>query len=196
MWLEIKSPALYSPPAFCNFKEDKIYSYKLSEYAQNGIYTLIKQNYLLQPPLETEWIHNNRIRLTTLGKKSSITADGTTIITDKLFKNDYQRLLPTITSLKDEEIQYLKFLINYYNTEIEIIFNTFLKETPAVEYVNNRLGKKGREIKLQRVDRTLFLSFYEDQVLEKVIPIEKIDRNIISVYGLPSEPYAVNGYAI
>lgn len=193
-WLEIKGPDDYNSPNFIKFEEGIITCYKLGSDPDDNL-TIIKQDYREKNPIKIENVTNNRIRFTVTGRQTSFYNDRESETKDIIIKKDYQRLVPTDSHINDREAATISYNLNWNKKHLEIVFNTIL-DKPIIQEINKRLGNEGRKILLERLNETLFLSFYENGYRDKVLPISKITNDSITVYGFPEEPFEVTGYLI
>ncbi|SHG30506.1 Lipocalin-like domain-containing protein [Salegentibacter echinorum] len=93
---------------------------------------------------------------------------------------DFVRLKPTKTSLTKAEIENLNFTISYKNHPLTVNFDRVEEGS-------------GKTTKLEKIDATYFLSFYQNDQRLGAIPIEQVTTEEISVYGFPEKPYVVTG---
>lgn len=100
----------------------------------------------------------------------------------------YVRLLPTETELTESEIEKLEFDISWNNEKVKIIFNQELERPEILEVMQI---KELRNLKLERIDSTLFLSFYRLGERELVLPIKKVTADSLEVYGFHKAPFYV-----
>lgn len=118
-------------------------------------------------PLEGgfEFVNAHRLRLKPDRAKSPI---------------DFVRLKPTKTDLTKAEIESLSFKISYKNNPLTVNFD-------QVD------GNSGRITKLEKIDATYFISFYQNKKRLGAVPIKQVNKKEISVYGFPEKPYVVTG---
>jgi len=188
-WLFIKTPDHYGNPEIIQFDEDVIDYFNVKK--SDGI-SLIKNENRNEKLSETEYefINQNRIRFFRKGKIYRVYIEEDPITEDCIFENDYEKLSATETELTEVEIQNLKFEFNWCGEKINASFNEVL-DSPVMQEINKRLNKQGSKILLEKLNETLFLSFYTDIHIEKLIPIKYIDRQKMILYGFPKEPYEI-----
>jgi len=100
----------------------------------------------------------------------------------------YVRLLPTETKLSDKEIEKLKFEFIWNKEKVKVIFNEELSTSGMTEIFKT---KEVEMMRLERIDSTLFISFYNMGKRAKVLPIKKITPKFIEVYGFYKAPFSV-----
>ncbi|KOS06039.1 hypothetical protein AM493_08300 [Flavobacterium akiainvivens] len=194
IWLEVKEPSDYGSPTFITFEEGIIACHKLDE--EDGyVKRLIRQDYVKQQPISLDFVADDRLRITEVGKHVTFLKDSYTT-KDVTVRKDYLKLLPTKTDLTDSDIGSLKYTIVWNGHKINVVFNIILEEKPYIQEVNNRLGHKGREIKLFRLNETLLLCFFDNDYLDNIFPIVEIDEEAISICGFPAEPFSASGIVI
>lgn len=195
-WLFIKTPSHYGDPEIITFNDDIINHFHIEK--SDGI-TLIKiatknRNEKLTE-VEHKFINPNRIRFFRNGKIHKVLSDTKYITEDCIVENDYEKLSPTETKLTENEIQNLKFELNWNDEKMNIRFNEDL-DSPIIQEINRRLNKKGSRIVLEKLNETLFLSFYTDIYSDNLIPIKYVDKEKMILYGFPKEPFEVHCKAI
>jgi hypothetical protein len=184
IWLEIKGPADYDRPRFITFQSDHITFYSLTDTV--GTPELVKEPYTAEAPVKVEIIDNNRLCFFKRAIHTSFYNDRASESKDIIIQQDYQRLLPTETWLTDAEIETLSFSMK----NIKVTFNTVM-DIPFIQEMNKRLGKEGSKYVLERLEDTLFLSYYSNGQRDNLLPIRAVDNNSITVYGFPKEPYEI-----
>jgi hypothetical protein len=189
-WLFIKTPDHYGNPQIIQLDEDIIDYFDVEKSDE---ICLVKNENRNEKLSETEhkFINQNRIRFFRKGKIHKVLADEKSITEDCIFENDYEKLNATETELTETEIQNLKFELNWRGEKIDASFNEIL-DSPVIQEINKRLNKQGSKILLEKLNETLFLSFYTDIYFEKLIPIKYVDRQKMILYGFPKEPYEIN----
>jgi len=189
-WLFIKTPDHYGNPQIIQLDEDIIDYFDVEKSDE---ICLVKNENRNEKLSETEhkFINQNRIRFFRKGKIHRVLDDEKSITEDCIFENDYEKLNATETELTETEIQNLKFELNWRGEKIDASFNEIL-DSPAIQELNKRMNKQGSKILLEKLNETLFLSFYTDIYFEKLIPIKYVDRQKMILYGFPKEPYEIN----
>ena len=189
-WLFIKTPDHYGNPQIIQLDEDIIDYFDVEKSDE---ICLVKNENRNEKLSETEhkFINQNRIRFFRKGKIHKVLDDEKSITEDFIFENDYEKLNATETELTETEIQNLKFELNWRGEKIDASFNEIL-DSPVIQEINKRLNKQGSKILLEKLNETLFLSFYTDIYFEKLIPIKYVDRQKMILYGFPKEPYEIN----
>ena len=191
-WLFIKTPDHYGKPEIIQF-DDNVIDYFTVE-KNDGISSMKIVNENRNEKLsETEYkfINENRIRFFRNGKIYKVLSDEETITEDCIVEDDYEKLNATESELTESEIQNLKFEINWNGEKMNVRFNEVL-DPPYIQEINKRLNKQGSRIILEKLNETLFLSFYTDIYLDILIPIKYVDRQNIILYGFHNEPYEIS----
>lgn len=189
-WLFIKTPDHYGKSEIIQIDEDVI-DYFVVEKTDE--ICLIKNGNRSEKlsEIEHKFINQNRIRFFRNGKIYKVLSDEKSITEDCIFENDYEKLKATETELTESEIQNLKFVFNWNGEKKNLRFNEVL-DSPVVQEINKRLNKEGSRIVLEKLNETLFVSLYIDNCLDKLIPIQYVDRQKMILYGFPKEPYEIN----
>ena len=191
-WLFIKTPDHYGNPEIIEFNDNIINHFRVEKNDENNLSKIETENRnekLVE--VEHKFINPNRIRFFRNGKIHKILSEKEAITEDCIFENDYEKLKATETELTENEIQNLKFEFNWNGEKMNISFNEDL-DSPVIKELNKQFNKKGSRILLEKLNETLFLSFYKDIYFEKLIPIKYVDMEKIVLYGFPIEPYEVN----
>jgi len=190
-WLFIKTPDHYVKNNVIEFSENEIKHFDIEN--TQGISLSKKMNENWNEKLsEAEYlfINPNRIRIIRNGKKHSVLSEHESVTVDWKFEDDYEKLNATETELTESEIQSLKFEFNWNGEKRNIKFNEIL-DSPIIQEINERLKREGSKIVLEKLNETLFLSLYNDNDSEKLIPIKYVDNKILILYGFPREPYEI-----
>ncbi|MEA9414026.1 hypothetical protein [Flavobacterium sp. PL02] len=187
-WLFIKTPDHYGNSEIIQIDEDIIDFFVVEKI--NDICLIKNRNEKLSET-EHKFINQNRIRFFKKGKIHKILSDEESITEDCIFENDYEKLNATETELTETEIQNLKFEFNWNGEKMNLRFNEIL-DSPVVQEIDKRLNKEGSKIVLEKLNKTLFLSLYTDNYLDKLIPIKYVDKQKMILYGFPKEPYQIN----
>ena len=191
-WLFIKTPDHYGIPEIIQFDNNKINYFIVEKDKENSSLKIKVENRSENlTEIEHQFINQNRIRFFEKGKTSYFLSDDESITEDSIFENDYQKLNPTETKLTEIEIQSLKFELNWNGEKNIIRFNEDL-DPPYMQEINKRMNRDGRKILLERLNETLFVSLYENAILDKLIPIKYVDNQRIILYGFPKEPYEID----
>ena len=191
-WLFIKTPDHYGKPEIIQFDDNAIDYFTVEK--NDGISSMKIVNENRNEKLsETEYkfINENRIRFFRNGKIYKVLSDEETITEDCIVEDDYEKLNATESELTESEIQNLKFEINWNGEKMNVRFNEVL-DPPYIQEINKRLNKEGNRIILEKLNETLFLSFYTDIYLDILIPIKYVDRQNIILYGFHNEPYEIS----
>lgn len=162
-WLAVKNAATYIVPTvpILEFNSQRITLYDFNKEVKTEI-TAVKP--------EFRFIDQNRI----VGNDD-----------DSIF---YVRLLPTATELSDKEIEKLKFEFIWNNEKVKVVFNEELSSPGMTEIFKT---KEVEMIRLERIDSTLFISFYTIGKRSQVLPIKKITTDSIEIYGFYKAPFYV-----
>jgi hypothetical protein len=190
-WLFIKPPDYYGKTHLIEFSENEIKHFDIEN--TQGISLSKKMNENRHEKLsETEYkfVNPNRIRIIRNGKKHSVLSEHESVTVDWKFENDYEKLIATETELTESEIQSLIFEFNWHGEKRNVKFNEIL-DSPIIQEINERLKREGSKIVLEKLNETLFLSFYDDKSSEKLIPIKYVDNEILILYGFPRKPYEI-----
>lgn len=191
-WLFIKTPDHYGIPEIIQFDNNEINYFIVEKDKENSSLKIKVENRSKNlTEIEHQFINQNRIRFFEKGKTSYFLSDDESITEDSIFENDYQKLNPTETKLTEIEIQSLKFELNWNGEKNIIRFNEDL-DPPYMQEINKRMNRDGRKILLERLNETLFVSLYENAILDKLIPIKYVDNQRIILYGFPKEPYEID----
>ena len=192
-WLMIKDEATYGKPMFIEFENDQISHYEISEKSKNE--NLEKKFIYSETLLETKHklVNETRFRIYRMGKTHTEISETESKTEDTEFATDYERIVPTITNLSEKEIQKVKFKIEWNNEKFDFIFNKTL-DSKTIQEVNQRLGRKGRKLVLEKMNETYFGSIYENGIRETLIAIKEIEADKIILYGFPNKPYQVVSY--
>lgn len=141
-----------------------------------------------------EFIASDRLKIFKKGIKSTFYADK--MVSEEIAMEDvFIRLEPTKIGMAKDEIQSLEYSVKWSNETLKIVFNKIL-DTDIIREMKARLGKEGRKILLEQFRDTLFLSIFDDNEREKLIPIKEIDQDKIILAGFPSEPFEAVGVRI
>lgn len=191
-WLFIKTPDHYGKPEIIQFDKNVIDYFNVEKNDGISLITTVNEN-RNEKLSETEYkfINRNRIRFFRNGKNCKVLSDEKSITEDCIFENDYEKLNATETELTESEIQNLKFQFNWNGERMNLRFNEVL-DSPIIQGINEHLNKGGSRIVLEKLNETLFFSFYTENYLDKLIPIKYVDRQKIILYGFPKEPYEIN----
>jgi len=100
----------------------------------------------------------------------------------------YVRLLPTETGLSDKEIEELKFDFSWNNEKVKVAFNQELSLPGMTEIMRTEEVQK---IRLERIESTLFISFYNLGKRQAVLPIKKVTSKSLEVFGFYKAPFYV-----
>lgn len=184
IWLEIKGPDDYNKPRFITFQDSHITFYSLTDTVGNP--EMVKEPYTTETPVKVEIIDENRLRFFKKARHTSFYNDRQSELKDIIIQKDYQRLLPTETWLTKAEIEKLSFSLK----GVKVTFNTIM-DSQVIQEMNKRLGKEGGKFVLERLEDTLFLSFYNGGNRDNLFPIKTVDNNSIVIYGFPTEPYEI-----
>ncbi|WP_026730563.1 hypothetical protein [Flavobacterium denitrificans] len=190
-WLFIKTPDHYGKPEIIEFDQNEIKHFWVEKGRDRSLVKIAEENTNEQiSKVKLKRVNLNRIRFFRNGKIYKVLSDNESVIEDCVFENDYEKLNATETKLTENEIQNLKFEFNWNGEKMNIRFNEDL-DSPVIQEINKRLNKEGSRILLEKLDDTLFLSFYSDIYHNKLIPIKYVDRKKMILYGFPKEPYEI-----
>ena len=189
-WLFIKTPDHYGNPEIIQIDEDIIDYFDVEKSDEICLMKNENRNEKLSET-EHKFINQNRIRFFRNGKIYKVLSDEKSITENCIFENDYEKLNATETELTESEIQNLNFEFNWNGEKMNVKFNEVLN-SPVVQEINKRLNKEGSRIVLGKLNKTLFVSLYTDNYLDKLIPIKYVDKQKMILYGFPKEPYEIN----
>ncbi|MFH6969117.1 hypothetical protein [Flavobacterium sp. FlaQc-28] len=190
-WLFIKTPDHYGKPEIIEFDQNEIKHFWIEKGRDLSLVKIAEKNRNEQiSKIKLKHINVNRIRFFRNGKIYKVLSDSESVTEDCVFENDYEKLNATETKLTENEIQNLKFELNWNGEKMNIRFNEDL-DSPVIQEINKRLHKEGGRILLEKLDDTLFLSCYSDIYHDKLIPIKYVDRKKMILYGFPKEPYEI-----
>jgi len=191
-WLFIKTPDHYGVPEIIQFDNNEIKYFIIEKGNEDSPLKIKDENRSKNlTEIEHQFINQNRIRFFENGKTSYFLSNEKSITEDCIFENDYQKLNPTETKLTENEIQNLKFELNWNDEKGIIRFNEDLNP-PYIQEINKRMNREGRKILLEKLNDTFFVSLYENACLDKLIPIKYVDSQRIILYGFPEEPYEID----
>ena len=191
-WLYIKSPDCYGAPSVIQFNNNEI-NYFIIEKDNEDSLLKIKGENRSENLTETkhQLINPNRLRFFEKGKIYHSLSNEESITEDCIFENDYQKLHPTETRLTENEIESLKFEFNWNGEKINVRFNEDL-DPPYIQEINKRMNREGRKILIEKLNDTLFVSFYENANLDNLLPIKYVDSQKIILYGFHKEPCEID----
>ncbi|WP_426063619.1 hypothetical protein [Flavobacterium sp. DSP2-3-1] len=189
-WLFIKTPDHYGNPEIIQIDKDIIDYFDVEKSDEICLMKNENRNEKLSET-EHKFINQNRIRFFRNGKIYKVLSDEKSITENCIFENDYEKLNATETELTETEIQNLNFEFNWNGEKMNVKFNEVLN-SPVVQEINKRLNKEGSRIVLGKLNKTLFVSLYTDNYLDKLIPIKYVDKQKMILYGFPKEPYEIN----
>ncbi len=189
-WLFIKTPDHYGNPEIIQIDKDIIDYFDVEKSDEICLMKNENRNEKLSET-EHKFINQNRIRFFRNGKIYKVLSDEKSITENCILENDYEKLNATETELTETEIQNLNFKFNWGGEKMNVKFNEVLN-SPVVQEINKRLNKEGSRIVLGKLNKTLFVSLYTDNYLDKLIPIKFVDKQKMILYGFPKEPYEIN----
>lgn len=189
-WLFIKTPDDYGRPEIIQFDDNKINYFTVKKNGESSSFEIIRED-INRKFIEYKFVSPDRVRFFEKGKIHTVLSDEESTTEDFIFENDYEKLQPTITDLTEDEIQQLKFVIDWNGKKMNIRFNEIL-DPPYIREINERLNKKGDIILLEKLDETLFLSLYSDDHITNLIPIKYVDKEKIVLYSFYKEPYEID----
>jgi hypothetical protein len=128
---------------------------------------------------------------------------------ETVLEQDYVKLLPTISKISESSIQLMKYNLVWNNEKQVIEFNKLLDlpltmgiteaiDQEAMKYLVDKAKKldeefklEGMKILLEKLEQTLFVSFFNNNKRGLVMPIKEIDEEKVILYGLPKEPFEI-----
>ncbi|MGJ8593402.1 MAG: hypothetical protein ACSHXF_12695 [Aquaticitalea sp.] len=108
-----------------------------------------------------------------------------------VFECDFYRLEPTITTLKNEDIEKLTFVV--VENERESLFN-FNKELWDKETLELLKRKEGEKKIIEKIDSTFFVSMFYDGKRIGSIPIKEVSTELLKLYIIPDGPMEIIAY--
>lgn len=191
-WLFIKTPDHYGKTDIIEFNGNEIKHFEVEKINDISLVKIAQQNRTEKlTEIEHKFINPNRIRLFRKGIIHKVFGDEKFTNEDCIFEDEYEKLNATETKLTENEIQNLTFEFNWHGEKINVSFNKILDQ-PFIQEINQRLKIEGSKIVLEKLNDTLFLSFYNSGFSEKLIPIKYVDKQKIVLYGFHKEPYEIN----
>lgn len=191
-WLFIKTPDYYGEPEIIEFDSEVINHFHVKESEDYNLVKIVNKNWNEKlSEVKFIFVNPNRVRFVRNGKIHRVLSENESTTEDCIFKSDYEKLNETETELSENKIESLKFEFNWNGEKLCVRFNEII-DSQIIQEVNKRLNIEGTRIKLQRLDKTLFLSVYTDIYHDKLIPIKYVDKENIILYGFPKEPYEIN----
>lgn len=193
-WMHVKNKDFYGRIYCIEFQKDKIVHFNIEtkkeqilQLAEDGIIEKISE-------VKYEFINQNRLRFLKKGFKSSFYSDK--VVTVEIdIENDFIRFEPTKSSLTNEEIESFRYAAKWNDQNLKITFNEIL-DPDYIQEMNKRVNIEGRKIMLEQFGDTLFLSFFENNQRDKIMPIKEIDQDKIIFSGFPTQPYEAIGVRI
>ena len=191
-WINVSEMRPFRDLDIITFDSDKIH-YSVLENTENELN--LKQKRIENrsenlSDLKFEFINPNRIRFYRKGKKHTVINGTESKTEDKIFEQDYVRLIPTETRISESRIQLLKYHFEWNDENGEIEFNKILDKPEIIELLK-KIGYTGRKILLEKIDDTLLISNYYNNRKGLVLPIKEIDEIKAVLYGLPVEPFEI-----
>ena len=128
---------------------------------------------------------------------------------ETILAQDYVKLLPTNSNISESRIQLMRYNFVWNNEKQVIEFNKILnpplnagtqelyeKEAMGsllenLKHLKNKYKFEGMKILLEKLDQTLFVSFFNNNQRGLVMPIKEIDEDKVVLYGLPKEPFEI-----
>ncbi|MDO3695985.1 hypothetical protein QVZ41_14125 [Wenyingzhuangia sp. chi5] len=189
-WLMIKTGDDYSQPEFIEFENDEILHFELEK--TNGIELSKKVTNWTEKISESkyEFINANRIRIFRMGKTYTVISETESKTDNKEFSTDYEKISPTKTELKAEEIEKLEFKAQWNDEKIRLVFNKIL-DSPTIQEINQRRHKNGQKLALENLQGTYFVSIYNNDERETLIGIKEINEKKAILFGFPERPYEI-----
>ncbi|WJJ96565.1 hypothetical protein [Algibacter luteus] len=109
--------------------------------------------------------------------------DGKSNDKDVIFECDFYKLEPTITTLKKEEIEKLRYVHTENERKTEFEFNKELWDKETLELFKRKEGEKKI---IENIDSTFFLSMYYNGIRNVSIPIKEVSKELLKLYAIPS----------
>jgi hypothetical protein len=121
-----------------------------------------------------------------------ISQDGKSNDKDVVFECNFNRLIPTITSLTKEKIEKLFFLI-FENNEVKAEFS-FNNERMKEETLMLLNRKEGHKMQIEQIDATFFITNYLTGIRSGSFTIKEVTTELIKLYNIPTEPTEITEY--
>ncbi len=189
-WINVSEIRLFRDLDIVIFENDEI-NYSVLESIENELNLKEKKVENRSEKISNlsfEFINPNRIRFYRNGKKQTVINETESKTEDKIFEQDYVRLIPTELKISESRIQLLKYNFEWNNEKTIIEFNKILDKPEILEMLK-KIGYAGRKILLEKIDNTLLISTYYNNHKGLVLPIKEIDETKVVLYGLPIEPF-------
>jgi hypothetical protein len=211
-WLNVSGIRFFPGLDVIVFEDDKI-KYSLLERTADSL-ILIENNvrnlFENVSQCRYEFLDPNRIRWFRKANGHKIimeTKESTTY--EAIIEQDYVKLLPTISNISESRIQLLKYNLVWNNERQVIEFNKLFNppvnggtkesyEKEAMKSLMENLKNvrdeymfEGMKILLEKLDQTLFVTFFNNNQRGLVLPIKEIDEEKLILYGLPQEPFEI-----
>ncbi len=189
-WINVSEMRPFRDLDIITFENDKI-NYSVLESTENELNLKekkVENRSENLSDLKFEFINPSRIRFYRKGKKHTVINETESKTEDKIFENDYVKLIPTESKISESRIQLLKYNFEWNNEKGVIEFNKILDKPEILEMLK-KSGYAGRKILLEKIDDTLLISTYHNNHKGLVLPIKEIDETKAVLYGLPVEPF-------
>jgi hypothetical protein len=102
---------------------------------------------------------------------------------DTVFKCDFYRLEPTITTLKKEDIEKMTFVLTENGRESKFEFNKDLWNKESLKLFKRKEGEKKM---IEQIDSTFFVSIYFNGKRNVSIPIKEVTPEFLKLYAVPT----------
>ena len=211
-WLNVSEIRFFRSLDVIVFEDDKIKYSLLERTAESLVLEENNENnhfeYISQ--CTYEFVNPNRIRWFRKANGSRInmpTKESSSYET--VLEQDYVKLLPTISKISESSIQLMKYNLVWNNEKQVIEFNKLMDlpltmgiteaiDLEAMKYLvdkakilDEEFKLEGMKILLEKLDQTLFVSFFNNNKRGLVMPIKEIDEEKVILYGLPKEPFEI-----
>lgn len=216
-WLNVSEIRFFQSLDIIIFHDD-IIKYSLLERTNDGLILTennAQDHYENISHCTWQFVNSNRIRFFRKANGHKIimgTKESTSYET--ILEQDYVKLLPTISKISESRIQLMKYNLVWNNEKQVIEFNKILNpsanagtqesyEKDAMKSLMENLKNlkdeyrfEGMKILLEKLDQTLFVSFFNNNQRGLVMPIKEIDEDKVVLYGLPKEPFEIKAERI
>ena len=210
-WLNVSEIRFFRSLDIIIFNDD--INYSLLERTNRGLVlteNIVQDHYENLSRCSYEFVNPNRIRLFRKANGHKIimeTKESTAYET--ILAQDYVKLLPTNSNISESRIQLMRYNFVWNNEKQVIEFNKILnpplnagtqelyeKEAMGsllenLKHLKNKYKFEGMKILLEKLDQTLFVSFFNNNQRGLVMPIKEIDEDKVVLYGLPKEPFEI-----
>jgi hypothetical protein len=180
-WIITKNGDTYLVPKInlFEFNNGKLISSDTEKIISTNNYRIVENKIFLEENYfgDFNFVNENRFTLSQKDVKDQ----------KKNLELDFVKLEKTETELTETEVEKLTFENLDYN--LKIAFKIELQKPEILEILKAKSSKK---MLLKKIGETYFIANYEDDELESIIPIRKVNPEFIEIYGFSRiEPYSL-----